>query len=85
MTGYLLAMDSIAVLLIAMSFMLLIVIGMLILIFTFKIWIHKQQELNEKRYHDLAEIVNKTQELFVTEVQEILSNFKKLLNNAKID
>lgn len=69
----------IGILLLSASFMILLLIAILILAWGIKKWSYEREEANKKRFDELTSRIDETQNLFKTEVAEILNNFQKLL------
>ena len=69
----------IGILLLSASFMILLLIAILILAWGIKKWAYEREEANKKRFDEFTSRIDETQNLFKTEVAEILNNFQKLL------
>lgn len=75
------AINVIGVLLIGSSFLIIILIFLVLLAFSFKKWAKEREESNQQRFDELTRRIDETQNLFKQQVTAILNNFNNLLNN----
>lgn len=68
------------VILLSSSFLVVILIGVLVLAFNVRNYVHHREEENKKRFDELKERIDETQDLFRKEVTQILNTFKAIIN-----
>ena len=69
----------IGVLALSATFLVIILVAILILAFNVKKWAHDKEESNQKRFDELTKRIDDTQNLFKTEVAQILQTYKNIL------
>ena len=70
----------IGVLLLSASFMTLVMVAILILAFNLKTWVHRRDEINQKKIDDLKSRVDETQDLFKKEITGLLNDFRNVID-----
>jgi len=66
-------------LLLSSTFMVIILVAILVLAISVKRWAADRERDNQKRFEELTKRIDETQNLFRTQVADILDNFKNLL------
>lgn len=69
----------IEILLISGSFMILLLIFILVLVFHLKEWIQKNDRINDERYRQLKESVEETRSLYIEEIKGVLGSIRNIL------
>lgn len=69
----------IEILLLSGSFMVVILIFVLMLVFHLKRWIENNDRINDERYRQLKESIEETRSLYVEEIKGVLGSIKNIL------
>lgn len=78
-----LASSMVGIMLMACSFLVMLLIIVMILVVHIKTWYEKRMEESDKRFIELKERIDDTQHLFRNEVVNLINRFDKLISGME--